>query len=228
MTIRQWISSFAACATLVTATAVTQANTTIDTASGWNGLDQIGLFGEDAASIWGQTVTVDNADTSLDSFSFWVNDQNSFAPVNFAAYVVAWDDTNQVATGPVLYQSATQTTTQIDAFEMFTFNTGGLNLTQGQQYILLLSAADFFDSQADSAFLGDSNGDNYAGGTAYLLPAAGNNFAAIYSAGWVPPGNTDLVFIANFSGTPTPEPASMALLVMGAGVIGLAVRRRTH
>lgn len=224
MTICQWMGGIAAAAMILTTTATTQA-TVVDTTPAWNGVDSIGLFGEPSAATWGQTFTVANSDNILQSFTLYVDDQNSLEPIDFAAYIMAWDDTNMVAIGPVLYQSAQQTTTLTDNFEEYTFVTGGLTLTQGEQYIAFLSASDFFTGNDSSGFLGNTDGDNYAGGTAYLLDN-GSDFSQVTTTAWIPPGSTDLAFTANFTGNAVPEPASAALLALGAGVIGLTATRR--
>lgn len=224
MTIKTWMTSLAVCVMTLTASAVAHA-TVIDTTPSWDGLSAFGLFGEPNAASVGQTITISDANTILQSFSFRVKDQTNRDPIDFAAYVMAWDDTNKVATGSVLYQSAKQTTSLGDTFETFNFNTGGLNLTQGNQYILLLSASDFFDTLDGSGYIGDTNGDNYAGGTAYFLEN-GNDFSQVTTSSWIAPGSTDLAFTANFTSAPTPEPASIAMLAMGAVAMGLTTRRR--
>ena len=120
-----------------------QAGTTISTLPFGTGVSP---FGESNTATYGQTITVPAVDNVLDSFSFWLDDTLNPDYVDFAAYVMAWDGSK--ATGAVLWQSAMQTTTNnggAGGFEQFTFNTGAVPLGGGGQYVLFLSASDYFD-----------------------------------------------------------------------------------
>lgn len=183
-------------------------------------------FGEPNTATEGQTFKVTGAETQLNSFSFRFND---YAPgvVDFAAYVYAWD--GQKASGSALYTSGKRSSTNNggkDGYEAFTFNTGGISLVSGQQYVAFLSASLFFDGQPSWSTWEMSNG--YSGGNLVYFNN-GSNFGLLTSQTWTSItagfiGTRDLWFVADFSTpTPVPEPDTAALLVIG---IGMALARR--
>jgi hypothetical protein len=125
------------------------ATTTIDTTPLWSGSDSVSQFGwgQFNTATWGQTVTVPATDTKLDSFTFYVQLDPS---VLFRGEVYAWDNTDQHATGPALYESSPMHTTcntpstppcNSSGFQPITLNTGGINLTAGAQYVLFVTVS---------------------------------------------------------------------------------------
>jgi hypothetical protein len=156
--------------------------TTIDTTTGWNGSQSISPFGEGSSATYGQTFTVSIGNTILNSFSFYLNDGHSGDPdpINFVAYVMAWDGSK--ATGSILYESAPQTTAGAAGFELFSFNTGGLALNGGQQYIAFLSTSTQFDGQDDRGSMATVN-DAYAGGGFYYFNN-GSDFGLLTTSAW--------------------------------------------
>lgn len=189
-------------------------------------------FGETAAATVGQTFTVTGTETQLDSFAFRLDDYAaSSAVVDFAAYVYAWDGTK--ASGSQLFASTKQSSSNnagAGGWELFSFDTGGVSLAAGQQYVAFLSASLFFDGISSTSTLELSNG--YSGGSV-VYDRNGAAFGQLTTATWDSVsdgfiGPWDTWFVANFS-TPTsvPEPATAALLL--TGIAGLAaVRRRRN
>ncbi len=208
--------------------------TTIDTSSNWIGGGVSG-FGEGATGIFGQTFTVPENDTVLDSFTFWLADfmisPYSSDFVDFSAYVMAWehsdDYTNMHAVGDVLWQSDQQSTTnnngQGSGWEEFTFQTGGIQLNFGEQYIIFLSSLEFNDGEPGYAKMGlvpnvlDQN---------YFVAKQGGSFT---STGWhsFSDGDDASVIISFSAPAPAPTPEPSTIILFGLGILGLAgVSRR--
>jgi hypothetical protein len=200
-----------------------QAATIIDTTPSWDGFQSIGQFGENNFGTFGQTFTV-GSDNVLNNFTFYVDDETNSAPVNFAAYVMAWDGTK--ASGSILYQSGQQTTAGSAGQEPFTFNTGGINLTAGQQYVAFLSVSNFFNGTTDSSFVGYVGSDTYAGGELFFQ-FNGNNFGALSTNSWYSFGNAELAFTANLSGSTqsVPEPFTIVGTLIG-GTAALRMKKK--
>jgi hypothetical protein len=229
----------------------------IDTYTGWTG-GGIMSFGEGYNATMGQTFTVVAPDTQLDSFSFWLlhswPNPSTLNPLtwptwgnnhyNFKAYVMEWDASNLHPTGAQLYSSPLQSPTIHYAwpysrsdFQQFTFNTGGVRLEAGHQYVAFLCAAGYFDYYVDQyghsqeliheAVFGTRGAGNnpYPGGALYWLNN-GNDFSKVTTQSWTDGGWVgDATFQADFS--PIPEPST---LVVWAGLAAtgafIAWRRR--
>jgi hypothetical protein len=174
-------------------------------------------------ATYGQTVTVPATDTTLDSFTFYVD-----LPTNliFRGEVYAWNPTTGDptaftqgnATGPALYgSSATHTTnyvnppTSVNDFQLITFNTGGIPLTAGAQYVLFFTVSKDYQANAPTtgipSFVGYTNTDTIPGGDFVFINNGGDttqwttmpwtNYAAT-----APQFNIyDLAFTASFSPT---------------------------
>jgi len=189
----------------------------------------IAPFGETDTATYGQTITIQAGSTQLDSFSFALNDYLNSDTVDFAAYVMGWDSANSKATGGVLYASAQFTTTNnggADGYEYFTFNTGGLNLVAGSQYVLFLNASNFFDGDYGTAYMPLATNNPYSGGGAVYINN-GSNFGQLTTTGWADLSGAgyDMGFTANFSAGSVPD-AGSSLLMAGCALLGLAALRR--
>lgn len=201
---------------------------TTDTASAWNGDDAFNYFGEPTPGIPGTVATVGQTFTApaathtvLESFSLFMDDRLSlFSPdtVDFAFYVAAWDGAKAIA--PLLYEGSAESTTNnggSGGFEQFTFNTGGVPLVAGAQYVAFVSASNFFDGEGGGARVGtllDAR-SNYSDGGFWTLNN-GNNFNSVFTSAWSDffSDDFDLAFTAEFS-QPVPEPATLCLLTLG-------------
>ncbi|MEP0912397.1 DUF4347 domain-containing protein [Leptolyngbya sp. GB1-A1] len=136
-------------------------STRIDTTTSWNGTQAISAFGESVTATYGQTFTATATNSVLDSFTFFLNDSSTLDPINFHAYVMAWDGAK--ATGSILYASSPQVTAGSSGFEQFTFNTGGIQLSAGQKYVAFLNASAYFDGTGGNGTMA-AIGNVYSGG----------------------------------------------------------------
>jgi len=212
-----------------------QALTIIDTSSSptWDGIQGYIDFGQGTTpsgkpsfATFGQTFTVPiNDDTILSSFTLFVGKQNvqGSTPVEFNAYVMAWDGSK--ATGSILYQSGKQVASTIAGYQPFDFITGGLSLLGGQQYVAFISTSNYPTSGL--GIVGTPTDPNnpslpinpYSGGE-FVYLSNGTDFNAITTSDWGTIANSDLAFKATFTSIPTP---SLVPAILG---IGSALLRR--
>jgi hypothetical protein len=202
------------------------ASTMIGNTPPWNGSPIISGFGYGqpcCTATYGQTVTVPATDTTLHSFTFYVQ-----LPTNltFRGEVYAWDpttgnpanNTSGNATGPALYESGPMHTTSynggIGPFEPITFKTGGINLTAGAQYVLFFTISRDYAADAPAAgipgFAGYTATDTYSGGDFVFLNNGGDTsqWTTTPWSNLVAFGADDLAFTASFS---PPPPGSKVL-----------------
>jgi hypothetical protein len=198
------------------------ATTTIDTTPSWKtaGSQVLSGFGYTVnfccTATEGQTVTVPATDTTLDSFTFYVD-----LPTNliFRGEVFAWDPTtgnpaeftSGNATGPALYESGQMHTTSYNnGFkpQPITFNIpDGLALTAGEQYVLFFSISKDYEANAPTAgipgFTGYIATDAYSEGDFVFINNEGdaNKWTTMpwthYALFGIP--QDDLAFKASFS-----------------------------
>jgi len=158
---------------------------TVSNTAQWNGIDGIGTFGIPADATYGQIFTPPAGVRALSSFSFFVDDNLNPDPVSFQGFVMAWDGFK--ASGPVLYQSGTLTTTNnhgADGFERITVNISpGLSLIPGMNYVAFFSASNFFAGMSGDARLGVESSGAYPGG-GFVSLNNGGNFGAVTTNNW--------------------------------------------
>ncbi|QDS94212.1 PEP-CTERM motif protein [Roseimaritima multifibrata] len=205
----------------------------ITTTTTWDGTSSISSFGELNSATYGQTFLVSGSDDVLDSWTFFLNDSQDPDFVDFAFYVMDWDAGTTRATGSVLYQSAAVSTSNNGGFggmEAFTFNTGGLQLTSGNDYIAFVSATGLFDGSNGTASAGSLLDESVYADGSFFWQNNGNTAGTWDTQGWSSNGNFgDLAFTATFSESgisPVPEPSSLALFGFGACVAGAGAARR--
>lgn len=183
------------------------ADTVIDTTPSWVGIP-VGLFGPSHTETYGQTVTVPLTDPVLKSWTFYMQLDTA---THFQGEVYAWN--GKMATGPNLFESPVMTTTNSNAFQAITFDTGGLALTPGDTYVLFASTS----KDARSGGGGDwgiVSGSAYTGGAFYFMN--NGNHPTQWTADFWDPGLTgfDLAFKADFdSPAAVPEPSAPRMLL---------------
>ena len=221
-------SALAAALAVATA-APALADTAIDTTAPFTG--GIQPFGEPDTATYGQTFTV-GSDNVLNSFSLYL-DGTPNASISFQAYLYAWDGSK--ASGSALYTSALQTFTGTAAGNPleFAFNTGGTALTTGAKYVAFLSTSGLQSGgnmTAEMPYSGEFGSDALPGGN-FVFYNNGDDFAALTNSGWECADNCsfgDAWFKASLSDVAggVPEPSAWAMLIVGLGVVGGAMRSR--
>jgi hypothetical protein len=167
----------------------------VDTATNppWNGITDLRNFGEDGSSTYGQVFTVPTGETTVTSFTFYLNDFGN-VPIKFGGYIRQWDGTKAV--GENLYQSTPRSTTGSPNFEQFTF-TGSTNVVEGRQYVAFLSVIGFTDGSPDRGGLGGGlPASTYAGGD--FVSSNSLTVAGLTTATWNTSGNVDTAFNLQF------------------------------
>lgn len=101
-----------------------------------------------AAPTLGQTIVAPATDTVLDSFGFHLTQQRNPltglpvgdpVTINYRAYVYQWDVAGKEPIGPAVWTSDPLVLTAGPAREFFSISTGGVDLTAGGSYALVVS-----------------------------------------------------------------------------------------
>lgn len=193
---------------------------------------EIMMPGQGVSGAYGQTITVPDKETVLADFTFTlggglvlIDGRRADPIVNFAGYVAAWDSVNSRAVGSILYRSAPRSYFVDEVFvktESFTFNTGGLNLVSGQQYILFLSAFELFNGTPDGAVVLIRTDNPYTGGDFFVNN--GVDFSSLTTTSWNNSGN-DMVFKATFIAPASVPETSSAVALSALGFLGLVLNQ---
>jgi hypothetical protein len=201
---RTMTSAGIAAVALLVSVGTARADTVIDTTGGWGGNVAIGAFGVPNTATMGQVVTAPAHDTVLSDFTFYMygSSANPFVPtpITFRGTVYVWD--GEKATGSALWESPSRTVTLPQTFEAVTFETGGVQLAAGQQYILFASVSKDYEEQPQAtwASLGYRSSDVYHGGGVRWLSNGTDESAWTTSPwGYFAGGVDDLAFIASFT-----------------------------
>lgn len=175
-------------------------------------------FGAPDTATYGQTFTVAPGDTSLTSFSLFLNNRVDGADtLDLRGYLATWDGSKA---GTLLYTSSTQTMNAAGTLQQFTF-APNVAVTAGQQYVAFLSISGL-PAQPNNTFQMPNAGSVLAGGD-FVFFNNGTDFGSLFTDDWSVFA-TDAWFVANFNAVP--EPASWALMIGGFGLAGVSMRAR--
>jgi hypothetical protein len=191
----------------------------ISTIPDWDGSAFVGDFGEPETATYGQTFSL-STESSMNSFTFYVDDFLDPGVIDFQAYVYSWDDSSNRITGSSLFAGNAMSTTNnsgAGGFEEFSIDTGGINLSAGK-YVAFFTASNLFDGSPGTGKMGFVNGDEYAGGS-FVSINNGDNFGALSSNSWSKWASTpDLAF--TITTTVVPIPAAVWLMFSALAVLG--------
>lgn len=206
------------------ATALPAQAFTIDTTPGESG--RVTAISENPRGISlssGQTF-IAPSDRILDEFSFFLFD-SAFpgeGASNFRAFVAAFDSATNTLASPILFESS-PITAQFNVRQTLTFNTGGLALDRGREYIAFLSPLKDLDGIFSSAelFAASETVASYEDAGGRYVFSQTNTFSDLATRPFLQGSDTqDLAFRASFSSAPTnviPEPATiLGTLVFGS------------
>jgi hypothetical protein len=193
--------------------------TVIDTTGSWNGSSSVFFFGYPDTATYGQTVKV-SGDNVLNSFTFFMKQP---ASLTFSGHVYAWDGAK--ASGSAIWSSGPMSTAGTGTFEAVTFNTGNLNLTSGNDYVLFATVTGHGGSGLGEWGFMSSNVYN-DGLFVFLNNGQSPDWTTSnWSQNWQGT-SSDLAFIARFSDGGTVIPGPAAALTMLIPMVARFARRR--
>jgi hypothetical protein len=206
----------AALACLMLSVVPASAVTTIDT--GVSSTLYSCQWGFPNTATYGQTITVPANDSLLDGFSFHVMQfRDGFtglptstpATIAYRAYIYKW--TGSMATGSAVWTSGPQaltTTAGSAAAQEVAFNTNGLALDPGAQYVAFLSVSEDYaaNTTGDKACFANA-ATSYSGGSWAFLNNAGD--ASKWTTTAWSLSSSDLAFKASFSAPAPPPPTTI-------------------
>lgn len=192
----------------------------IDTTGGAPLSDYWHPFGSPDTATYGQTFTAGVGQNVLQSFSLFLGSRvDGSAPLSLKGYFGTWLAGH---VGSILYASGTQVT---NGNQEFDFNTGGLNLNLGDQYVAFLSISDLGPQPTSNFNMPQANAPLAGGNFVYLNN--GTNFSQLTTSTWAS-AEPDVAFKAKFGGSigAVPEPATWAMLLIGFFAVGGTMRMK--
>jgi hypothetical protein len=161
-------------------------------------------FGHQATATYGQLITAPADDTQLDSFTFLMNITGT---VVVHGEVYAWD--GEKATGPNLFESEPRTVSNTSGFEEVTFETGGVQLVPGEQYVLFATISkDYASSDGSGSWQAVWSGNPYPGGH-FVYMHDHFSFDQLFTIPWEQNASElDLAFKAVFSTSASDSPTT--------------------
>ena len=199
-------------ASLLATTAIAS-TASAETFSNTGGSD-IFYFGNSATPIYGQVFTAPG--NSLSSWTFF-NSSNSSAGETFG--IAAWNGTSVV--GSNLFSSASNTVGALSG-GYYGHTVSGINLalTAGASYFAYFTTFGTASPISSISFSGSATSP-LGGGFRYSNDG-GAPAGASYSGYFVP----NMQYSASFVNGAVPEPATWAMMILGMGAVGFAMRRR--
>jgi hypothetical protein len=181
-------------------------------------------FGVIATPTYGQTFTVPAApDAVLHTFTFYLLDHPFGGPVDFAAYVMEWDDTVGGPVGPVRWKGPKTSLPVKEGSVAYMPITASpdVDLTPGSKFVAFVSAAGFNDGTQGATQALVTLPGIYVDGD--FVFSGSNDLAAILTYPWAVSPNIDMQFVMDFrSLAEVPEPPVGAF---GLSLLGLAAGR---